>query len=160
MYSGRRPDCNAVSSMPAIRWAGSQHSAAANDTPASGPSPRAYALNANSTSASTRHGGGSLRASSAHNDSGLGGVLADRESIKGVADLQVGQRATQRGQLRVAQRLPVGNPGGGGHGVLDVAAAGAVRVRAMGRLPGRRAVLECGGQFRAVGPLVDGDDGL
>ena len=47
--------------------------------------------------------------------------MTDRERVQRVADLDVGQRARQAGQLGVGELLPVADPGGGRHRVLDVA---------------------------------------
>ena len=134
-----------------MRWVSSHRSAASNDTPASGPSPRAYAENASSTSASTRHGSGSVRDSSAHNDSACSRVLPHRQRVERVAHQRVGQRTRQpRGRV-IGQRLPVGDLRGRGDRRFDVASHVGIRPVDVAAADRRR-------QSRAAGRIGDGND--
>ena len=129
---GRTPDA-AVAARPAAQPAGSRstpvHGSARAASPTAGPCPacppsggpdrsaaplptplrpaarrRAHKpLKASSTSASTRHGSGSVRDQQRPQRFGRAGVLPDRQGVQRVADPQVGQRAAQPGHLGVGE---------------------------------------------------------
>ncbi len=109
--------------MRTIRCSSSHCSAASCDIPASGLSPRTYALNASSTSASARHGGGRMRGQCRPQRLGLPGGLADRQGVQRVADRRVRQRTAHGGRLGVGQQVYPADAGDGGHRGAHVATA-------------------------------------
>ena len=135
--SGRIPDCSAVSSMPAIWCCRVHRSAASSDIPASGPSPRAYAEKASSTSASTRHGSGSGRASSRPTTIRLaprGRRRRGRTACRAPEDRSARTRAGPSGRRPADPRC---RSPGRGQGVLDVASrlrSGRLRIERTGLL--------------------------